>query len=108
MSESKADSPALPISSSIGEQAAAGDALFDFPCRFPIKATGRADGDFAAVVVEIVRRHAPGFDDSAVTSRASSGGKWLAVTVTIEAQSKAQLDAIYQELTDHPGVVWAL
>jgi hypothetical protein len=69
---------------------------------------GRAQGDFAAVVIEIVRRHAPGLDDGQVTRRESSGGKWLAVTVTIEAESRAQLDAIYQDLTDHELVVWAI
>ncbi|MGE5153685.1 MAG: YbeD family protein [Bdellovibrio bacteriovorus] len=84
------------------------EGLLEFPCRFPIKAMGRADGDITAVVVEIVRRHAPGFDAATLAVRASSGGKWLAVTATIEAQSRAQLDAIYQELTAHESVVWAL
>lgn len=79
-----------------------------FPCRFPIKAMGRADGDIEAVVVEIVARHAPGFDAAAVRLRTSSGGKWLAVTITIEAESRAQLDAIYQDLTAHESVIWAL
>lgn len=79
-----------------------------FPCRFPIKAMGRADADMEAIVVEIVGRHATGFDAATVRVRASSGGKWLAVTVTIEAESRAQLDAIYQDLTAHESVVWAL
>lgn len=79
-----------------------------FPCRFPIKAMGRADGDIEAVVIGIVARHAPGFDATAVRLRMSSGGKWLAVTVTIEAESRAQLDSIYQDLTAHESVVWAL
>jgi uncharacterized protein len=82
--------------------------LLQFPCRFPIKAMGRADGDVEAIVVEIVRRHAPGFEAAAVRVRASSGGKWVAVTVTIEAQSRAQLDAIYRDLSAHDSVVWAL
>jgi putative lipoic acid-binding regulatory protein len=30
------------------------------------------------------------------------------VTVTIEASSKKQLDAIYQDLVDHPHVLMAL
>ncbi len=92
-------------------QAAAGSAqetLFDFPCRYPIKAMGRAGGDFQSVVVEIVARHAPGFQASNVALRESSGGKWLAVTITIEARSRAQLDAIYRDLTAHELVVWAL
>jgi uncharacterized protein len=84
------------------------DEPFEFPCSFPVKATGRATGDFAAAVLEIVRRHAPAADAGAVTSRTSSGGKWLAVTVTIEAQSRAQLDAIYRDLTADQRVVWAL
>jgi uncharacterized protein len=82
--------------------------LLEFPCVFPIKAMGRADADIAGVVVEIVRRHAPGFDETRLTLRSSSGGKWMAVTLTIEATSKAQLDAIYSDLTAHDQIVWAL
>ena len=84
------------------------DSLFEFPCQFPIKAMGRADGDFASVVVEIVSRHAPGVDATAMCVRPSRGGKWIAVTLTIEAQSRPQLDAIYRDLSAHEQVVWAL
>jgi hypothetical protein len=82
--------------------------LLRFPCRFPIKAMGRAEQDIEAIVVGIVGRHAPGLDGGAVRVRASSGGKWLAVTVTIEAQSRAQVDAIYQDLSAHESLVCAL
>lgn len=81
---------------------------FDFPCRYPIKALGPAGGDFLALVLELVGRHVPGLDPSAASVRPSSGGKWLAVTVVIEAQSRAQIDAIYRDLTAHEQVVWAL
>lgn len=84
------------------------DELFAFPCRFPIKAMGRATAGFDTVVVDIVRRHAPDFEAADVTVRASSGGKWLAVTVVIEARSRVQLDAIYRDLTAHEWVVWAI
>jgi len=40
--------------------------------------------------------------------RSSSGGKYVAVTVVIEATSREQLDAIYQDLTADERVVWAL
>ncbi|MEY4767812.1 MAG: hypothetical protein RL637_451, partial [Pseudomonadota bacterium] len=40
-------------------------------------------------------------------SRASKNGQYLAVTVTIEASSQAQLDAIYYSLTAHPLVLMA-
>lgn len=82
--------------------------LFSFPCSFPIKAMGRADCGLESVVVEIVSRHAPDIDDAAVSIRPSRGGKWISVTVTIEAHGKSQLDAIYRELSAHELVVWAL
>jgi uncharacterized protein len=85
-----------------------GETLLQFPCAFPIKAVGRADGDFETLVVEIVTRHAPGWDRATLSVRGSSGGKWVSVTLTIQAKSKAQLDAIYQDLSAHAGVVWAL
>ena len=82
--------------------------LLEFPCQFPIKAMGRAEPGFDALIVGLVRHHAPNVREGAVVSRASRGGKWVSVTVTIEATSQAQLDAIYQALTDHEKVVMAL
>lgn len=84
------------------------ETLLEFPCRFPIKAAGRAGEGFDALVVEIVRSHVPDMSEAAVTSRQSSGGKWVSVTVVIEARSKDQLDAIYRELSAHDNVVWAI
>jgi uncharacterized protein len=84
------------------------ETLLTFPCRFPIKAMGPAGRGLEAVVVEIVSRHAEGVDETAITVRESRGGKWIAVTLTIEAHSKPQLDAIYQELSAHELVAWAL
>ena len=80
----------------------------NFPSRYAIKAMGRADVDFRSVVLEIVRRHAPQLEDAAATARMSSGGKWLAVTISMEVQNRKQLNAIYRDLTAHELVVWAL
>lgn len=82
------------------------ETLLEFPCQFPIKAMGKADLEMDILVVEIIRRHAP--EIGAVTTRPSKDGVYLAVTVIIEASSKPQLDAIYQDLTDHPHVLVAL
>ncbi len=84
------------------------ESLLEFPCQFPIKAMGKTSADFDAVVVEIVRRHAGDILEGAVTSRPSKAGTYTSVTVMIEATSRAQLDAIYQGLTDHPDVLMAL
>ena len=84
------------------------ESLLEFPCQFAIKAMGKASADFDAVVVEIVRRHAGDIHEGAVSTRPSKAGTYTSVTVMIEATSRAQLDAIYQGLTDHPDVLMAL
>lgn len=84
------------------------DSLLDFPCDFPVKAMGLATGDFDRRVAELVRRHAPDLGEGAVRSRPSQGGKYLAVTVTVRATSRAQLDAIYRELSACEAVLMAL
>ncbi|BBA35266.1 UPF0250 protein TevJSym_ao00670 [Methylocaldum marinum] len=82
--------------------------LLQFPCDFPIKAFGHSRPDFHGLVVDIVRRHTPNLAEGAVTSRPSHGGKFMAVTVTIRAESKAQLDAIYRDLTGCSEILMAL
>lgn len=84
------------------------ETLLEFPCHFPIKAMGRADGEFESLVVELVRKHVPDLGEGAVQIRDSKGGKYISVTVTVHAKSREQLDAIYQELTACEQVVMAL
>ncbi len=78
--------------------------LLEFPCDFPLKIMGLADAALAQAVLAVVVRHAPGFDGATMEMRASSGGKYVSLTCTIKATSKAQLDALYMELTAHPLV----
>ena len=84
------------------------DTLFEFPCQFPIKAMGKNIAEFDSIVVSIVREHAEDIKEGAVQVRPSKCDKFLAVTVTIEASSKRQLDAIYQGLNDCPHVIMVL
>jgi len=84
------------------------ETLFEFPCQFPIKAMGKNISDFDATVVSIVRQHAGDIAEGAVKIKPSKGDKFLSVTVTIEANSKKQLDAIYQDLNDCPAVIMVL
>ena len=52
----------------------------------------------------MVLRHAPDFDPATLGMRPSSGGRYIGLTATIRATSKAQLDALYMELSAHPMV----
>lgn len=82
--------------------------LLEFPCEFPIKAMGHADTDFAEQVWAIVTRHAPETSTEQLRTTPSRKGRFVSVTITIQAQSRAQLDAIYQELNDHDRVLMTL
>jgi putative lipoic acid-binding regulatory protein len=88
----------------VAERARNRPSLLDFPCYFPLKAIGSGAEDFEALVLEITRKHVPGLDPGAATSRPSAGGNYLAVTVTFVAESQAQLDALYVELGQQPRV----
>ncbi|HEX4151931.1 MAG TPA: DUF493 domain-containing protein [Steroidobacteraceae bacterium] len=79
-----------------------------FPAEFPIKVMGRTDGDFRAVTREIIERHAGTLPDDRIRVRTSGDGNFLAVTYTIVATGRDQLDAIYRELTACKLVLMAL
>lgn len=84
------------------------ETLLEFPCKFPVKAMGRGDVEFEALVTKIILSHADMSMGESVSAIPSSTGKYLSITVTIEAVSKAQLDRIYQDLTDCEHVLVAL
>ncbi len=78
-----------------------------FPCSYPLKVMGQKTEAFEKAVREIMTKHLRGAP-VAYESRPSGTGKYLAITATFTAASKAQLDAIYQELNDHELVVMTL
>lgn len=82
--------------------------LMSFPCDFEVKAMGKASEDFEQLVLAIVRQQVPELGDKARRTAPSKSGTYLSVTVAFEAQSKAQLDAVYQALVDEPRVLYAL
>lgn len=63
----------------------------------------RQDG-FVGAVTELARQHDPGFDAATVELRPSNQGRYLGITITITATSRAQLDKLYRALTSHPMV----
>ena len=82
--------------------------LLSFPTPFPIKVMGRREEGYAQVILDVVMRHAPDFDPATLEMRPSRAGTYLSLTVTINARSREQLDALYQELSSHPMVVMVL
>jgi putative lipoic acid-binding regulatory protein len=86
----------------------ADETLLEFPCRFPIKVMGAATDEFRSLALGIITQH---FGEPAsvdIEERPSSGGRYLGITITVDAQSKAQLDAVYRDLTSCRQVLVAL
>ena len=84
------------------------ESLLIFPCVFPMKVMGRREDGFAQAVADVVQRHAPDFHPETLEMRASKNGRYLSLTVTINARSREQLDALYSELSKHPMVMMVL
>lgn len=84
------------------------ETLLEFPCEFPLKVMGRKEAGFQDVVVALVEGHTGRLDAGRIRLRESRDGNFVALTVMIRAESQAQLDAIYGELSAHDRVLMAL
>lgn len=82
--------------------------LLEFPCEFPIKMMGRDSADFQTTARRIVEQHAGPVSDEAIRTSPSRNGRFISITITIDAESQAQLDAIYVDLSAHDDVLVAL
>ena len=84
------------------------DSLIEYPCEFPLKIFGLHQAGFASAVLGVVSRHDPGFAPSSMEMRESRTARYASLTCTVHATSREQLDALYQELCDHPAIVMVL
>lgn len=84
------------------------ESLVQYPSDFPLKIFGEQHPEFAQSVLDVVTRHAPDFVAASMEMRASKTAKYISLTCTIRATSRAQLDALYQELCAHPLVKMVL
>ena len=80
------------------------ESLIEYPSRFPIKVMGAHVEGFVEAIVMVAQQFDPEFDGATVERRASSGGKYLGLTITVTASSREQLDELYRTLTTHPMV----
>ena len=82
----------------------AAQSLIEYPSRFPIKVMGEKVEGFVGAVTGIARQFDPDFDAGTVELRPSSAGRYLGITITINATSREQLDELYRTLSTHPMV----
>ena len=79
-----------------------------FPCEYALKIIGSNSQVFEEQMLVLLRQHFPMIGEGAVKLRLSSEQKYLALSVTLWVEHKETLDNLYQELSTHPLVLFAL
>ena len=80
----------------------------EFPCDFIIKVMGKSDADFESNVRKLIKKHFPNIEEGQFSLRPSKDNNYLAISVVVYAESKEQLDALYQDLSNEPTILMAL
>jgi uncharacterized protein len=84
------------------------ESALQFPCDVPVKMFGRNVGEFRVTALALIRAHFSGVAESDLVERLSREGTYLSLTVTVRAESREQIDALYRELSTHDSVMMAL
>ncbi len=72
----------------------------EFPCAYPVKVMVRSGSAARAEVLSVVAAHAHYSRADDVRTRASRNGRFESITITVQAQSREQLERLYQALGD--------
>lgn len=72
------------------------------------KVMGAAHHPLTEIVVEIVKKHAPDFDETRISVKSSRTGKYDSVTAVVWVTEKTQLENIYRDLNARDEVSWTL
>ncbi len=82
--------------------------LWNFPCDYSVKVFGKTCDELHSTVRTIVERHTDVIHPNNISSKHSSKGGYVSITLKIIATSRAQLDAMNQELQDCKLVAYVL
>ena len=81
---------------------------FQFPGHFEITAMGAAVPELEAIVMSELVALGCTPDPGTVRHRSSSGGKYLAVSITFECDTRERYQAAHARLRAHPAIRWTL
>lgn len=87
------------------------DEQLTFPVEYSIKIVLRQSGENdtgADEVLALLESHLSRVDRSDLGRRPSRRGNYTALTVPVRAETREQLEAVYEALTAHEAVLWAL
>ena len=81
---------------------------FQFPGVFEITAMGPAEARLEQVIPRELADAGLTVMQETVRSRASSAGRFVSVTISFRADSRAEYDAAHVALRAHPDIKWTL
>jgi putative lipoic acid-binding regulatory protein len=84
------------------------DTLLDFPCDLPIKVFGRNVDGFRATVVDILSAHSLAPSTKQIREQLSKNSGYTSLTITIQADSREQVDALYEDLCASDDIMMVL
>jgi putative lipoic acid-binding regulatory protein len=87
------------------DETAPQEELLKFPVAYPIKVVGRRSENMRANIDAIVRAHVPDLTEDQIKERESTQQHFLAITYTINAQSKEQVVALAHALQASKDVI---
>ena len=82
------------------------ESLLKFPSDLAVKVFGRNDAAFRDAVIAIFESHYG--KAYAVSEQESRQAAYVSLTITVRAESRAQIDAVYRALVAHELVLMAL
>ena len=81
---------------------------FQFPGVFELTAMGAANAGLETELPRLLGDAGVAVLHETVNTRASSGGRYVSVRLSIRAETRAQYDAAHEALRAHPEVKWTL
>lgn len=83
----------------------ADESLLQFPADIPIKVFGRNDAEFRAEAVAIIEKHYG--KAYTIAEQQSKQATYVSLTITVRAESRAQVDAVYEDFVASERVLMA-
>ena len=77
----------------------------EFPCpNYPVKVLGVTADDYEEFELNLMRVHAPDFDEKRISINQSSNGRFTSMTFFITAQSVEQLENLHKDFIQHDRI----
>ena len=83
-------------------------AKLKFPCEFPISIMGLNVPEYKEKIFAILKKHVPEVEEKDLNTAFSANKKYCSLKTRFTAQSREQMDGLYEELTAHELVKWVL